>query len=195
MMDWAFSKTTISDEVHGYQITKNDRPISNEAFIYGLEAQPELQVVLLDILRHCPFEAYFWEVKPFSVNTLTDAFEFVIVNSTSLSRLRANRQPFEQYFGTSESVVSFPNLGGDAQLIVPTPQQADEIYNHLASFVRSASEEQILAFWQKVGRVCQAALRDTPLWLSTAGLGVSWLHLRLDKRPKYYRYQPYKMFS
>ena len=30
------------------------------------------------------------------------------------------------------------------------------------------------------------------LWLSTAGLGVYWLHLRLDTRPKYYSFQPYR---
>lgn len=31
-----------------------------------------------------------------------------------------------------------------------------------------------------------------PLWVSTSGLGVSWLHVRLDSRPKYYTYAPYK---
>jgi len=38
----------------------------------------------------------------------------------------------------------------------------------------------------------QKQISDRPTWLSTAGLGVYWLHLRLDSRPKYYRYQPYK---
>jgi len=27
---------------------------------------------------------------------------------------------------------------------------------------------------------------------STAGAGVSWLHVRLDDRPKYYGFKPYK---
>ena len=31
-----------------------------------------------------------------------------------------------------------------------------------------------------------------PVWVSTAGAGVSWLHVRLDDRPKYYGYQPYR---
>ena len=30
------------------------------------------------------------------------------------------------------------------------------------------------------------------LWLSTSGLGVAWLHLRLDHEPKYYQYAPYR---
>jgi len=31
-----------------------------------------------------------------------------------------------------------------------------------------------------------------PVWLSTAGAGVSWLHVRLDDRPKYYGFGPYR---
>jgi hypothetical protein len=30
-----------------------------------------------------------------------------------------------------------------------------------------------------------------PIWLSTAGMGVAWLHIRLDERPKYYSHKPY----
>ena len=31
-----------------------------------------------------------------------------------------------------------------------------------------------------------------PIWLSTAGHGVAWLHVRLDSRPKYYLHAPYR---
>ena len=31
-----------------------------------------------------------------------------------------------------------------------------------------------------------------PLWLSTNGLGVAWLHARIDARPKYYSHRPYR---
>ena len=33
---------------------------------------------------------------------------------------------------------------------------------------------------------------DVPVWTSTSGLGVYWLHVRLDSRPKYYQHQPFK---
>jgi hypothetical protein len=36
-------------------------------------------------------------------------------------------------------------------------------------------------------------LDDRPLWVSTSGLGVSWLHLRFDRRPKYYTHAPYRL--
>ena len=38
----------------------------------------------------------------------------------------------------------------------------------------------------------QRRLSAKPVWLSTAGAGVSWLHVRLDDRPKYYGYAPYR---
>jgi hypothetical protein len=31
-----------------------------------------------------------------------------------------------------------------------------------------------------------------PIWLNTAGAGVPWFHVRLDKRPKYYGVDPYR---
>ncbi|MFO1021395.1 MAG: hypothetical protein U0903_11970 [Planctomycetales bacterium] len=31
-----------------------------------------------------------------------------------------------------------------------------------------------------------------PVWLSTAGAGVPWLHVHLDDQPKYYSHAPYR---
>jgi len=45
---------------------------------------------------------------------------------------------------------------------------------------------------QRLAREALARLSDRPLWISTAGMGVNWLHVRLDSRPKYYRHAPYK---
>jgi hypothetical protein len=42
------------------------------------------------------------------------------------------------------------------------------------------------------GAAVAARLSARPLWLSTSGLGVAWLHVRLDSRPKYYSYAPYR---
>ena len=46
--------------------------------------------------------------------------------------------------------------------------------------------------WQLVGAAMQRRLNTKPVWLSTAGAGVSWLHVRLDDWPKYYGYTPYR---
>ncbi len=69
---------------------------------------------------------------------------------------------------------------------------ASQCYTHLGRFLRGAPPVQIDSFWQAVGRAMKQRVSASPVWLSTAGMGVSWLHLRLDSRPKYYRHQPYK---
>ena len=89
-------------------------------------------------------------------------------------------------------MISFPNLGGDAQLVVPTPLNDPSHYAHLASFVRNAPADQVRNFWKTTAIVYEQEIGEKTVWLSTAGLGVSWLHVRIDSRPKYYRFQDYK---
>jgi hypothetical protein len=55
-----------------------------------------------------------------------------------------------------------------------------------------ASVSENHALWRTVGKTLQERIAEQPVWLSTAGGGVSWLHVRLDSRPKYYGYHPYK---
>ena len=54
---------------------------------------------------------------------------------------------------------------------------------------------KVRAFWQEVGKQMEIRLRQDPgrsVWLSTSGLGVYWLHMRLDSYPKYYTHDEYK---
>lgn len=179
--------------------------IQKISLLSGKEPLPYSEVVALwqsdetfrayfdGLLRDAPFEAYFWETP-----ALTDAdrpFEFVLVNSSSLAHTQADPQAFENQFAsreTNEDVIAFPNFGGDAILVVPRPIGSTSAYAHLAAFVRNAPEAQKQALWKTVGAAMAKRIGAQPVWLSTAGLGVSWLHIRLDSRPKYYRYQPYK---
>jgi hypothetical protein len=101
-------------------------------------------------------------------------------------------EAFAEHFRPDRSVVTFDNLGGDAMLIAPCPGGERSNYSHLASFVATAPAPQQDALWQAVGRAMEKRIGARPLWVSTAGLGVAWLHVRLDDRPKYYRHAPYR---
>lgn len=138
--------------------------------------------------------AVFWEHPPLCLDTLDRALEFVLVPSTSLAAIDADPSAFAEHFdrATTAEVVSFDNLRGDATLICPAPRAAPQAYAHLASFVRHAPEAQQRELWRRVATELRAKLSARPLWLSTAGMGVSWLHVRLDAQPKYYRFAPYK---
>lgn len=144
----------------------------------------------LHALANLPYSAFRWEMPPLTRETLAHPFEFVALDSPWLER-DADPLAFAEHFLPTEPVVAFPNLSGDSTLIVPCPTGPPAAYAHLAAFVRHAPEEQQHALLALVGKTVEAQLSDTPLWLSTAGAGVAWLHVRLDKRPKYYGYAPY----
>ncbi|WP_420429613.1 DUF6940 family protein [Algiphilus sp.] len=145
-------------------------------------------------LAVAPFAAFRWECPPLQ-QTLTPstAFECMVIDAPELQR-PADPSAFGDYFDDFDEalVTTFWNLGRDAQLIVPLPVGDDAAYPHLASFVRAAPKAQRDAFWRRVGREVQCARHGGPLWVSTAGDGVPWLHVRLDQRPKYYRTSRYR---
>jgi hypothetical protein len=175
-----------------YRIEKEDRFLSVAEVMQLWIEDRAFRSFYNQLLAEAPFPAYFWELPPMTLNTIEVPFEFVLVNSGTLAKVQANDRPFRDQFTDDQSVVVFPNLGGDATLVVPTPETAKSTYAHLAQFVRNAPREQIDLFWQKVGRAYHENLSDKKLWLSTSGLGVYWLHVRLDSRPKYYTHQAYR---
>jgi hypothetical protein len=144
-------------------------------------------------LARAPYRAFRWEAPPVTDTTTTRSFEFVLLGSPGLAR-RPDPEAFAEHFGGApeSGVVVFPNVGGDAILVVPCPVALPSAYGHLAAFVREAPEPQRHALWQSVGEAMERRVSSKPVWLSTAGAGVSWLHVRLDDRPKYYNFGPYR---
>ena len=136
-------------------------------------------------LGQSPFEAFFWETPPVTRRTVDQVFECVVIESGALARLNPDAAPFSSQFASrpSEPVLTFPNLGGDAMLVVPAPLANAAGYTHLARFLRQGPRAQVDAMWRSAGVAMLDRLSNAPTWLSTAGLGVSWLHLRLDARP------------
>lgn len=156
----------------------------------------EFRSFFLSLLVEAPFSAYRWETPPLTTTTANRDFEFVLLDDPGLDR-PSDTQSFSSYFDTqtTDGIVAFPNLGNDAFLVVPSPRSEANAYGHLAAFVRNASPSQSHALWQKVGQVMEQKLNAQPIWLSTAGGGVSWLHVRLDSSPKYYGFFPYRQVT
>ncbi len=46
--------------------------------------------------------------------------------------------------------------------------------------------------WRVAKDGAPLAVGAAPRWLNTSGLGVPWLHVRIDSRPKYITYRPYR---
>lgn len=142
-----------------------------------------------------PHRGYCWETPVLNATTALLPFECVFVPSPALADKTADPSPFAEQLRRARpaSVARFFSLGRDAELIAPCPLIDGVDHTHLAAFVRTAPREQVDALWQSVGEAAAQALAvRRPVWVSTAGLGVSWLHVRLDARPKYYRHAPYR---
>lgn len=144
-------------------------------------------------LRRLPFEAWRWECPPLRREDLAQPFDCVFVEDRELARLQPDRKAFAAHFThpSARGFAVFDNLSRDALLLAPCPQAESSAYTHLASFLRHAPPTQVEGLWVELARLLATRLGAAPLWLNTSGLGVAWLHLRLDAQPKYYRHQPY----
>ncbi|KAJ1450400.1 hypothetical protein M885DRAFT_532454 [Pelagophyceae sp. CCMP2097] len=145
-------------------------------------------------LADTPFDSFFWECPGLNVHALAREFEFVTVRAHGFAP--ASPADFAGHLQQCTApVVAFPNLGRDAMLVAPCPVGDRAAYGHLAAFVRRAPVPQQVALWQQVAATLTAIVdqqRARPVWLSTEGSGVPWLHIRMDARPKYYHHTPYQ---
>ena len=187
------------DDIDGGRVRRvgirlDDDPVSYGEILENWRSDHDFWEYFIGLLADAPYRAYLWETPPITKASAMRPFEFVLVDSPALAARNPDPLTFASYFEAAEDMaeaVVFPNIGSDAVLVAPCPQGPGSAYTHLAAFARAAPAEQQHAFWRTVGSTVANHLSDRPLWLSTNGLGVSWLHVRLDTRPKYYNYQPY----
>ena len=138
-------------------------------------------------------DAFFWEHPPLVATQLDEQYEVVLHKASSFEGRQPNEQAFAAHFAADQAVAVFDNLGKNARLIVPTRIGTSEIYKHLGVFLANADKAQVRSLLQETGRQVLKSLENGQrIWLNTSGLGVIWLHVRLDTRPKYYKTKAYK---
>jgi hypothetical protein len=176
-----------------FKFYRNDEKLSYKDGLQLMRESQDFRSLIVDTISKQNYAAVFWEFPPVS-KTTDPSFEFIVNNARSLSRVKVDKATFRSYFKPDCQVVTFSNLGGDANLVVPCPASDQANYAHLASFLRSAPKEQIHELLRTTAQEVEKWLanKDRVVWLSTSGAGVYYLHVRLDSRPKYYTYSPYK---
>ena len=179
-------------EASRWAVLRDGAPCSSRQWIDALREQPEARQLLTELLRASPFRAYLWESTP-ALPDDSVAAELALTESHALARAQPDPSSFAAQFRASDgTVATFANLGGDAVMVAPHPAQAPDSA-HLAAFVRSAADPVVDALWRAVAVAVSDWLttRRRPAWLSTSGLAVPWLHVRIDSVPKYYAHRPY----
>ncbi|KLL05465.1 MAG: hypothetical protein MRERV_1c166 [Mycoplasmataceae bacterium RV_VA103A] len=195
-MNYQFNKSIISNNTIKYTVNSESGKLTYRDFINILKVKDENFLrTFRDELNRASAEmsAYFWECVPVSSNTIDKEFEFVLVKSEALNSIRQDYSSFQEHFRKSSDnqAVSFLSFSGDT-LIVPVPKGAD--YKNISKFTDNSRMEQWETLWQKVGEKMEENLinaNGATRWLSTSGLGISYLHVRIDRRPKYYSHQEY----
>ncbi|WP_434426587.1 DUF6940 family protein [Nannocystis pusilla] len=182
-------------ETRRHRLSSGDTAVSWAAFAAGLRADRGLRSALTEALIASPYSAFFWETPAVSARSTTRPFEMVVVSAPHLARAAPSPTAFAEHLEPDGPAVrTFANLGGDATLVVPRPLTEHAAYGHLAAFLRGGPAAQIDALWQAVGAALEEAWErsSAPVWLSTSGSAVPWLHVRLDARPKYYVFGAYR---
>lgn len=90
----------------------------------------------------------YWETPPVTAQSSSEPFEFVMIDSLQLRQAAADADTFSSHFrpcAAESAVVTFPNLGHDATLVVPCPADDTPLdsYTHIAAFMRGARPQQV----------------------------------------------------
>jgi hypothetical protein len=192
---WDFTSQLLQDgRVERFMPTRGGLRVSYKDVLRLWQDDGSFRTFFISILSTAGFSGYRWETPPVTKATVDRQFEFVLLDAPGLDRAPDERAFAGQFglAGKNQGVVSFPNLGNDAVLVVPCACGPLANHVHLAAFMRNASDEQKHELWRVVGKTMEDRLGRNPVWLSTAGMGVAWLHVRLDSTPKYYGFSQYR---
>jgi hypothetical protein len=91
-----------------------------------------------------------------------------------------NDRAYKKYIDGNKNKLSteFLSLGGDTTLVIPIKP-----YANIYQFAKEGSDREWLALFNKVVKNFK---NDNDYYISTHGHAVSWLHVRIENRPKYY---------
>jgi hypothetical protein len=174
---------------------KHGVPVSRTEALLTLRDSPAAGKSFGEALAALGYDGMYWECAVIGPITAHREFECVALRANHFVHCKVDPQAFANHFAKArpdDQVVYFPNLGGTSGLVAPLPLGDLNAYGHIASFVKRAPPSQVSAFFAQLSARALLRAQTKPVWMSTAGDAVAWLHGRLDNRPKYYHFQPYR---
>lgn len=162
------------------------------------EADTEVSESFAKLFNDLKWNGVFFECKPIKPSTAaSDTVEFRIIETNAFTKAVKNPSTYKSHFDAQCSKAAaavFPNPDNTSMLVSPCPT-AELEGTHVKVFMSSATLEQRNGLLKVVGKELLDQIGkggDKAVWLSTSGLGVSWLHVRFDTKPKYYTTLEYK---
>jgi len=151
---------------------------------------------------------FFYQTSVISRDMDTE-YQEKFIESDRLEKITQDYDPFAEHFIKLKNkyVTSFANLSKKSMLVVPVPvtlcdnkkasvpvplcdnKKLNKTFNYttIKDFIDNAPKKQQIVFWKYVAKMVKQLLKivDT-VYINTHGLGVYYLHVRLDITPKYY---------
>ncbi len=194
-MSYAATTTCLTATSCLLQLQEGERLMSFTEVINGWATKAAFQDFYTETLLQYGGKGCFWEHPRLDRAMVNEPYEGVIIRTDAFTKLTADFSPFAGAVQPDQSVSVFPNLVGTARLIVPNQPESPEVNGRdLIAFLASAPGPLRHKFWRTVGMEVARAIAEGAAfrYLSTHGLGVRWLHVRLEQRPKYYHHRPYR---
>src|SRR4051812_184772 len=137
---WSIHRTSVARTASKATISSDGSALLFSEILDLLKSSRDFRGFFIAALLDAPFQAFFWEAPAVTLSSIDLPFEFVQTDAPGLAGVSADPEPFAGHFSgcSSRSVLSFPNLGKDALLVVPKPMGELSVYCHLASFLRGA---------------------------------------------------------
>ena len=135
----------------------------------------------VSILRNCTFSAYYFQCDKLNFNK---AFSFTLIDAPELVKIQCDYKTFDKQLKNTCKVCVFPNLGKNATLIVPNYKIGKNTgvdYRSIATYFKTAGMAALIRLVEAMGDNVYENC-----YLSTSGLGVHYLHVRIEDTPKYY---------
>ena len=115
-----------------------------------------------------------------------ESTEDIRLDSKKRQDISAFKEHFSKCKNKDKDVIHFFNLSKDTILVVPTPKKGKNFKN-IFYFMKNASKKQQKELWMLVSKQAKKMLKKYDnIWISTHGLGVDYLHIRICCIPKYY---------
>lgn len=192
---YKFTLSKLSQQQDKYELYKGSEEVTYYHFLRQMKVNKDLRQLFINTLRDSRFLKFRLEMPPISAHLKNLAFEFILLDSPGLQST-PDIESFAEHFNqpSGQLYATFLNFSKTSTLIVPTPFGAKTAkrYASIGPFMKKSNNKKQRAQADQLVR--QVAIegaaafeKTTKTYISTAGGGVAWLHVRLDSRPKYYQ--------
>jgi Family of unknown function (DUF6940) len=126
-----------------------------------------------------------WKCLPFK--NLDDKFEYIFIKDDNLQYNKHDISPFLKYINNNcNSAISFWNLNKDSIMIIPNLPKRNANFSTMKTFINDATNDEIKNLFKETSsQIIKVIDNKNKIYLNTHGHGASYLHVRIDFKPKY----------